>query len=315
MGETELYPDREEDISHYVHVLEPGNCKAGRSAKRGLVEVVSVELSNGFGVRPGDPREREPPEVVRGRRRVVCAVRNFEALSGGFIDCLPPRMLADTGASLNDAQSYPRSTAVRPTVEQETYWTAMTVLVRLPPRGRSLMLTNVRGDVADRAIVMVEDLPGLPPTLGVARTLCTVQEGQVIVKVCNASADEYWIGKGTVATATSLIPESAFAPTVQSGVGYVLPWNASKRLKALPPDKGMKADCSESGLFTEQKDLFQDELNGFSDLSSKKPGRTELLKFQIDTDDSKPIKQQPYRVSGAEEKVMEARLISTWRWG
>ncbi|KAE9192765.1 hypothetical protein PF005_g18335 [Phytophthora fragariae] len=34
--------------------------------------------------------------------------------------------------------------------------------------------------------------------------------------------------------------------------------------------------------------------------SSKKPGRTDLLKFQIDTGDSQPIKQQPYRVSYTE---------------
>ncbi|KAE8885751.1 hypothetical protein PF003_g26788 [Phytophthora fragariae] len=42
--------------------------------------------------------------------------------------------------------------------------------------------------------------------------------------------------------------------------------------------------------------------------SSKKPGRTDLLKFQIDTGDSQPIKQQPYRVSYAEGEIREAEI-------
>ncbi|KAE8972622.1 hypothetical protein PF011_g25572 [Phytophthora fragariae] len=79
----------------------------------------------------------------------------------------------------------------------------------------------------------------------------------------------------------------------------------------IPPDKGAEADFSDSKLSSEQKALFQDELNDFSDLfveSSKKPGRTDLLKFEIDTGDNRPIKQQPYRVSGAEGEVMEAEV-------
>ena len=61
----------------------------------------------------------------------------------------------------------------------------------------------------------------------------------------------------------------------------------------------------------EQKILFQAELERFSDLfveSSKKPGRTERLYFEIDTGDSAPIKQQPYRVSLAEGEMMEAEI-------
>jgi hypothetical protein len=225
------------------------------------------------------------------------------------------------------------------TVVQETFLSAMSVSMRLPPRGQALVMTNVIGDVGDRATVLVEGSLGLPPTLCIARTLSTVHEGQVIVEVCNASTDEYWIRKGTVVASTSVIPESAFVTepssqgeTVQPGakpvpesegevpatvksVAEERTERAAKIVKAskpdIPPDKGVDADFSESKLSDEQKDLFQDELNGFSDLfveSSKKPGRTELLKFEIDTGDSKPIKQQPCRVSGAEGEVMEAEV-------
>ncbi|KAE9297404.1 hypothetical protein PF008_g23752 [Phytophthora fragariae] len=79
-----LYPEREEDISHYVEVVRPGRLAPERSEKRGLVEVVTVELPNGFGLRRDEAEETEEPEVVPGGRRVVCAVGGYEALSGGL---------------------------------------------------------------------------------------------------------------------------------------------------------------------------------------------------------------------------------------
>ncbi|KAE9105420.1 hypothetical protein PF007_g13706 [Phytophthora fragariae] len=418
-----LYPEREEDISHYVEVVRPGRLAPERPGKRGLVEVVTDELPNGFGLRRDKAEETDEPEVVPGGRRVVCAVGGYEAHSGGFIDCLPSSMLADTGATLSlvdklvlkrlgrareslrpyegpvrsssghklrirgwitlpvrlgsleanlnllvaeqlncdailgvDAlavfgavidveertmtlKSTKEVLELGTTVVKETYLTAMAVSVRLPPRGQALVTTNVIGDVGDKATVLVEGSLGLPPTLSVARTLCTVHKGQVIAEVCNASTGEYWIRKGTVVAATSVIPESAFTPIeppakrptlAKSVPGDLKEGVAAETVKKMseerpdrpaeiveapkpeiPPDKGMEADFSDSVMSDEQKRLFQDELNGFSDMfveSSKKPGRTELLKFEIDTGDSKPFKQQPYRVSGAEGEVMEAEV-------
>jgi len=52
-------------------------------------------------------------------------------------------------------------------------------------------------------------------------------------------------------------------------------------------------------------------LKDFQDMfveTSKKPGRTSLLKFRIDTGDAVPFKLQPYRVSKAEGDVMEAEI-------
>ncbi|KAE8975166.1 hypothetical protein PF011_g24587 [Phytophthora fragariae] len=404
-----LYPEREEDISHYVEVVRPGRLALERSEKRGLVEVVTVELPNGFGLRRDEAEEMDEPEVVPGGRRVVCAVGGYEALSGGFIDCLPSRILADTGATLSlvDKLVLKRLGRARETlrpyeglvrsssghklrirgwitlpvrlgslaanlnllvaeqlncdailgvdalavfgavidVEQRTKTLKGDLLDghgRVHPTAsprQALVTTNVIGDVGDKATVLVEGSLGLPPTLCVARTLFTVHKGQVIVEVCNASTDEYWIRKGTVAAATSVIPESAFTPVEPPAKRPALTKSVSGDLKEgvaaetvktmsegrpdrpaeiveapkpeIPPDKGMEADFSDSALSDEQKSLFQDELNGFCDMfvgSSKKPGRAELLKFEIDTGDSKPIKQQPYRVSGAEGEVTEAEV-------
>ncbi|KAE8879464.1 hypothetical protein PF003_g36339 [Phytophthora fragariae] len=422
VGGLEMNPVDDEDVSHYVNVVGPLRHRPERKEKHGLVKVVTVNLPNGFGMKTDEEDECDFPEVVKGGRRVVCAVGSFEALSGGMIDCLPSRMLADTGATLSlvDTKVLKRlgraseslkpydglvrsSSGHRPrirgwmvlpirlgsleitmsllvadqlhcdailgvdalgvfgavidvaertmtlkstqevlalgvTVVQETYMTAMAVSVRLPPRGQALVMTNVIGEAADDATVLVEGSLGLPPTLCVARTLCAVQKGQVIVEVCNASTDEYWIKKGTVVASTAVIPESAFAsspqpeerspengkqsygnaesePEAVRSVTEERKERTEEKVKAskpdIPPDKGAEADFSDSKLSGEQKALFQDELNAFSDLfaeSSKKPGRTDLLKFEIDTGDNRPIKQQPYRVSGAEGEVMEAEV-------
>ncbi|KAE9032775.1 hypothetical protein PR003_g9600 [Phytophthora rubi] len=77
------------------------------------------------------------------------------------------------------------------------------------------------------------------------------------------------------------------------------------------PEVEMEADFSESPLSTEQKTLFRSELSRFWDMfveSSKKPERMDLLKFLVDTGDSPPMKQKPYRVSYAEGEIMEAEI-------
>ncbi|KAE9134783.1 hypothetical protein PF010_g2323 [Phytophthora fragariae] len=273
VGGFEMNPEDDEDVSHYVSVVGPLRHRPERKEKHGLVKVVTVNLPNGFGTRTDEEDECDFSEVVKGGRRVVCAVGSFEALSGGMIDCLPSRMLADTGATLSlvDTKVLKRlgraSEPLKPcdglvrsssghrlrirgwmvlpirlgsleitmsllvadqlhcdailgvdalgdfgavidvaertmtlkstqevlvlgvTVVQETYMTAMAVSVRLQPRGQALVTTNVIGEAADDATVLVEGSLGLPPTLCEARTLCTVQKGQVIVEVCNASTD------------------------------------------------------------------------------------------------------------------------------
>ncbi|GMF44889.1 unnamed protein product [Phytophthora fragariaefolia] len=59
-------------------------------------------------------------------------------------------------------------------------------------------------------------------------------------------------------------------------------------------------------LVGQRSTLFQQELVRFRDMfveSSKKPGRTDLLEFRIDTGDTRPIQRQPYRVSFAESEI------------
>ena len=222
-----------------------------------------------------------------------------------------------------------------PTVVHETYLEAMASSVRLPPKGRALVMATVVGSAKEKATVLMEGTPGLPPTLGIARSLSLIEDGKVVVEICNASTEEFWIKKGTLVASASVIPEKAlkndtFVPEDVPASGSLRTVEATVRsvtevrddeteeiLKAekpeVPPDKngGVVADFTGSALTPEQKTIFQDELDKFGDMfvdSSMKPGRTNLLRFEIDTGDNRPIKQQPYRVSVAEGAVMEAEI-------
>lgn len=168
----------------------------------------------------------------------------------------------------------------------------------------------------DDDVALVEGAVELPPTLGIARLLCTVGEGKVIVEVCNASTDEYWIRKGTAVASATIVPKSAFnhedppgekepkgknVPTeglespvtmsVTEGQGEEVCGEARTSKPDVPPDKDVNAtaDFFESDLSAEQKTLFRSELNGFYDMfveSLMKPGRTEMLYFKVDTSNS-----------------------------
>ena len=73
----------------------------------------------------------------------------------------------------------------------------------------------------------------------------------------------------------------------------------------------MPIDWTDSCLSIEQREILRKTLLKFSDIfvgSSKAPGRTNLIEFNIDTGDSPPIRSAPYRTSKAEGDVMEAEI-------
>ncbi|EGZ22993.1 hypothetical protein PHYSODRAFT_253793, partial [Phytophthora sojae] len=347
----ELRPEEDGDATHYVQVVRPDCPPPERGRKTGLVEVVTVNLPDGFGVRADEDDDEsgaELPRIVAGGRRVVCTVGNFEALSCGYIDCLPSQMLADTGATLSLVDFRVLNELVklwRPTtgirgwitlslmlgkvgvtmrmfvadklhvdailgvdalgafgavidvaertlmlkstgevlslgvmVVHESFMATMAVSVRLPPRGQALVVTDVVGD-APNATVLVEGSLNLPPSLCVARTLCTVDDGRVVVEVCNASTEEFWIKKGTVVASTSVVksegapsrpPEASGAATVaasreEEAKGPDLGETVRASRPDVPPDKevALEADFSQSRLSEEQKSPFRSELERF----------------------------------------------------
>lgn len=68
-----------------MNVVGPERVLPERRRKAGLVEVVAVNLLDGFGVWDGDDVDFEVPQIVESGRRVACTVGNFEDLSGEFV--------------------------------------------------------------------------------------------------------------------------------------------------------------------------------------------------------------------------------------
>ncbi|KAE9297399.1 hypothetical protein PR003_g23508 [Phytophthora rubi] len=268
LKDADAHPEREDAVSNYVQVICPERLPPERDRRPGLVEVATINLPDGFGVRIEEEDDgncsRSSKSVVEGGRRVVCTVGNYEALSSGYIDCLPSQVLADTGATLSlvdyrvlkrlrrtNEHLRPYEGQVRSSsghhlrvrgwirlpvkhgsmemtldllvadklhadailgvdalgafgavidvaektltlkrteqvlalgvmIVHQSYLSKMAASIRLPPRGQALVIANVVGDAPEKATVLVEGSLGLPPTLCVARTVCTVNNGQVV---------------------------------------------------------------------------------------------------------------------------------------
>ncbi|KAG2777308.1 hypothetical protein Pcac1_g12296 [Phytophthora cactorum] len=188
VGEVKFHPECDEDVPHYVQVVKAERPPPDPPPKTGLMNVAAVNLPDGFGVRDYDEDEMfEIPGVVKGGRRVVSSV-----------SLVADKLHDDAVLGVDDLGAFG---AVIDVAERRMTLkgTGETLELGVPVKHKSFMAT-----------VMVEGSLGFPPTLCVARSLGTVEDSMVIVEVCNASTEEYWVLKGTVVTSTSVIPESAF---------------------------------------------------------------------------------------------------------
>ncbi|KAE8876517.1 hypothetical protein PF010_g15789 [Phytophthora fragariae] len=222
---------------------------------------------------------------------------------------------------------------------EEMHSTRISSTVRLRPGGQALVVTDVQGKAPEDATVLIEGLQEVDATVRVARTLCTVHNGKVLVEVCNASTEEVIFSKITLLAAATVVPETAFASSASTDGGKTPASEESRTqpeenpswidsiLSATATDasssQGMMpelekvlqeeldVDFSDSKLNEEQRALLRSLLELFRDMfveTSMTPGRTDLLQFSVDTGTHPPIKQRPYRVSKAEGDVMEAEI-------
>ncbi|KAE9017273.1 hypothetical protein PR002_g13439 [Phytophthora rubi] len=211
--------------------------------------------------------------------------------------------------------------------------------VRLRPGGQALVVTEVQGKAPEYATVLIEGLQAVDATVRVARTLCTVHDGKVLVEMSNASTEEVIISKGTLLAAATVVLKTAFALSASTDGGKTPPseesrtkpeenpsWidsilsaaatDASSSQGSMPElekvlQEELDVDFSDSKLYEEQRALLRSLLELFRDMfveTSMTPGRTDLLQFSVDTGTHPPIKQRLYRVSKAEGDVMEAEI-------
>ncbi|ETL82444.1 hypothetical protein L917_17385, partial [Phytophthora nicotianae] len=94
---------------------------------------------------------------------------------------------------------------------EESYHARISSSVRICPGGQALVVADVTGQVVEGTTVLVEGLVDLNTAVRVARTLCLVQEGKVIVEICNPSTEDIIVKRGTHLAAASIVPETAFS--------------------------------------------------------------------------------------------------------
>ncbi|KAL3662802.1 hypothetical protein V7S43_012204 [Phytophthora oleae] len=169
IAETEFCLSLEDAAVNYVDVVEPSHRSVTAIPKAGLVEVVSVELPEGFAVSNEDDPDGEMPSLVKkDGRRVVCAVGNFEALSSGYIECLPSRMLADNCATLSLVDSRVLKRLGRSTETLRPYEGTVKSSSGHPLRIRGWIRLCLRlGGEAIELSVLVADQPHVDAILGV----------------------------------------------------------------------------------------------------------------------------------------------------
>ncbi|OWY97373.1 hypothetical protein PHMEG_00032112 [Phytophthora megakarya] len=171
---------------------------------------------------------------------------------------------------------------------EENFAADIAATVRLTPGAQALVRARLNGTLTPDTTVLVEGIVG---------------DGQVIVEICNASTEELVIKENAQVAVAAVVPVSAFLleRELTSDMTYenkiiassaaskeLSGGDASKMSKDLVEnsDEALRVDFSDSDMNEEQCELFSEMLNGFKDLfveTSKRPGRTDLLKFKIDT--------------------------------
>jgi hypothetical protein len=79
---------------------------------------------------------------------------------------------------------------------EEMHESRMNATVKPQPGGQAIVVTVVLGEVAEGTTVLVEGLPSLDETVKVARSLGTVQQGKILVEICNASTEDGVLRRG-----------------------------------------------------------------------------------------------------------------------
>ncbi|KAG3107747.1 hypothetical protein PI124_g8984 [Phytophthora idaei] len=173
---------------------------------------------------------------------------------------------------------------------EETYAASENSSVRLEPGREALVRSSVRGTVRNHSVVLVEGVPGSDESLRIARTLCTVADGTVLVEVCNASTEEIEIKASAYVAAVTIVPKSAFTANVprrdgtSRGIIAVLcaiNGNASAKVGTVEAEMAgamdnageddFEVDFQDLLLGAEQRRLFAEMLKGMRDLFVEPP--------------------------------------------
>ncbi len=205
--------------------------------------------------------------------------------------------LYDTATSLSPPQSFTPLHSAAITVAQVT----------VPPMSEMTISVSIRvGVVAnpftDSFVGIVEPQSPQAASLGIARTLTTIQNGKGIVRVVNPTGQPVSLGAGC--------PVGQFfsiTGKTQDEYALVSAVNTSADDTHAVQDVLLADTCLNSDQTSSLKDLLAE----FSDIFSSHPydyGKTDLLTHSINTGNAAPIKLRPYRTSPATQNILQQEV-------
>ncbi|OWY90661.1 hypothetical protein PHMEG_00041118 [Phytophthora megakarya] len=114
---------------------------------------------------------------------------------------------------------------------EECYGTDIETTVKLAPDKQAIVRANVKGREDPNSTVLIEGLAGGDGSLRVARTLCTVLDGQVVVEICG-EVGEHFIAQRCIACPERIRTRSRLGSTrlglkTSSSPGWRVPYRSS----------------------------------------------------------------------------------------
>ncbi|UYV68881.1 K02A2.6-like [Cordylochernes scorpioides] len=140
------------------------------------------------------------------------------------------------------------------------------------------------------------------------------QQDEVVPQLCvklvrvtvKANDGEYVVEPNEKLTLTNGLRIARCLITNQT-LGYASPPTMVNNIEDDEEDKVTEIQINED-LTLSQKNELRQVLSKYSDLFSSKLGKTNLAKHRIDTENAKPIKHKPYRVSPKERDIIKEQI-------
>ena len=209
----------------------------------------------------------------------------------------------------HDPRVVPLEVRMKPTTATtSTVYLAERVVVR--PGSSRLVAGQLGARLPEKTIVLIEKTGQCHKGEMVANMVASIQDSMVYVEILIPTLQSVEFHKGLEIAFATQIPERCFKNEV------VRKENTKKEDPVVCMVQGeatttLDISFEKSSLNEDQREELRKELYAFHDIfvtSSKAPGRTEFLKFSIDTGDAPPIKSRPYRVTQQESDVMEKEI-------
>ena len=190
--------------------------------------------------------------------------------------------------------------------------------LKLLPKERNIVRGSISSSQIEGKTVLIEPLDNDVEEIKVASCINVVRNNEVLYEVFNPTNEEVYLKNYEEMAKFSVIPDDIMEKYDKNDDKRVNNINnvhtidkSSNEKEKIEEDEPFEVSFEKSNLNNEQKQKLIQTLSNFKDVfvsSSKAPGRTKLLKFEIDTADHKPVRNNPYRISQHESEIMEKEI-------